>query len=255
MNILRRAATLNGKNPDEILPVGISLIDEEEHSANCCHLLSPEWLKTTIFMWITWAGFAFVYYGCIQVTTLVFSSTGENMTDLKETYTFDYGAIMASGFSEMAGTIVIIFTVERVGRIPTQVVAYLIGGFMTLALSMLASKNSPRPALIATAFLSRMAYSCATSMTWISTAEILTTDIRTTGHSITNAIARLGGASSPFLINYGSAYPTIGGILLAVSVITALAAGMLPETKGLALGNVVHHEEPHLEDVKTSEII
>jgi hypothetical protein len=48
----------------------------------------------------------------------------------------------------------------------------------------------------------------------------------------------MSGALSPFLVvtNTKSRYPTIGVVLLLVSLVTAACAGMLPETKGKVMG-------------------
>ena len=47
-------------------------------------------------------------------------------------------------------------------------------------------------------------------VSWVSTAEILTTEVRTTGHSAANAIARIGAIFSPFVIEGSSLFDPIG---------------------------------------------
>ncbi len=104
---------------------------------------------------------------------------------------------------------------------------------------------------------------CGTSVTWISTAEIFSTEIRSTGkecstlfpfclcytsfcqlifclegHSATNAIARIGGFASPYLVSGGLSFKQIGAIMLLSHLITAFCASRLPETKGKELGNL-----------------
>ena len=41
---------------------------------------------------------------------------------------FDYGAIFISSCAELVGTFLVVAIVDRVGRIPTQVFSYVIGG-------------------------------------------------------------------------------------------------------------------------------
>ena len=81
----------------------------------------------------------------------------------------------------------------------------------------------------------------------VSTAEILSTKVRSTGHSLANAIARLGAFFSPFLVYVGggsddsssmfsSLYLQKGFLMLAVHVVCVLCVSTLPETKGSHMG-------------------
>ena len=78
-----------------------------------------------------------------------------------------------------------------------------------------------------------MAASCTT---WVSTAEIFTTDIRSTGHSAANAVARIGGFLVPYVVSASAPLPFIGTFMLLVACGTAFCAWNLPETKGRDLG-------------------
>jgi len=73
-------------------------------------------------------------------------------------------------------------------------------------------------------------------VTWVSTAEVLSTDIRTTGHSSANAMARIGAFFSPFLVEGSTPLPRIGLIMLFVHLFTAACTSGLPETMGRAMG-------------------
>ena len=93
-------------------------------------------------------------------------------------------------------------------------------------------------------------------MTWIVTAELLPTQIRSTGHSAANAVARIGGAASPFLVSPSVPMETIGIVMGVVSVLASMIAWNLPETAGQALGTA--GKETLADDGKpleTSEII
>ena len=240
ISILRTAAIRNGKSPEHLFPVGTQVIDDEdEASSNCFDLLSPKWRKITLNLWGTWAGFAFVYYGTIIAITLVFDTSEKNNVDSDQIYSFDYGAIFTSASAELAGTTLIILLVDRVGRIPSQSTSYLLGGISVFCLCILASQDNPhRGQLILTAFLARMFFMSASCATWVSTAEILTTEIRTTGHSAANAVARFSGAFSPYVVSSTTPFQTIGTVILTISVSTCLFAWNLPETKGKSMGAV-----------------
>lgn len=80
-------------------------------------------------------------------------------------------------------------------------------------------------------------------MTWVSTAEILTTDVRSTGHSTANAMGRLGAFIAPYIIANESGSSggrdgmlKLGIIMLVVHSFTALCVSKLPETMGMAMG-------------------
>ena len=211
-------------------------------------------------MTVTWAGFAFTYYGTIIAVTLVFAS-GEEMEQVGK-YSFDYVAILMIACSEIAGTTLVLLMVDRVGRIPAQVCSYVGGGVFCFCLCLLATREavgegveqeSSRGVLIVVAFLARMFFMGGSCTTWVSTAEILSTEVRTTGHSSANAIARLSGAFSPYLVSSEKPFDLVGTVILLVSLATAWASWNLPETKGKTLGLhrqdlARHRAEPRGED-------
>lgn len=245
--IMRMAASCNGKSASELFPHGITIVDEEEEGdSTICDLLAPNWRRTTLLLWLTWAGQAFLYYGTIIAVTLVFATEQmHNDSENVNAYDFDYGAIFWAASSELVGTTLVISVVDRIGRIPSQTVAYTCGGISACILCLLASGKDPqRSHLITAAFCARMFMMSASCTTWVSTAEILTTEIRTTGHSAANAIARLAGAICPFIVSSENSFQTIGFVTLAVSLLTGYSSWSLPETMGRSMGGVteLHNE-------------
>jgi MFS family permease len=326
LDILRQAASTNGLDPPVVFPPGTCLLPEEDHLQRChddnnsdddeasrsvaggvhpwdkpsalasawrslMELLSPHWMRTTLFLWLSWAGLAVCYYGTIMVTTAVFTTvlyqSASNATDdspppshrwLDENfdpvtadngnatagYSFDYGAVTTSASAEIAGTTLVLLTIDRLGRVPSQALAYAAGGLSVFALCWVASSSSPshepssRTSLVLAAFFARLCFMGATCTTWVSTAELFPTRLRTTGHATCNAVARLGGAASPLLlINFLSAAAAPDGsssqpgdrpssssirgagiALLAVSLTTAWSTWHLPETAGRAMGRL-----------------
>jgi Sugar (and other) transporter len=193
-----------------------------------------------------WATFGYTYYSTVTVLTEIFASEdvsrrgGDNNAD---TYSFDFGAILMSALSEVAGTTLGFMFVDLLGRVPCQVIPHAAGGVLICLTCILASSDtevtaSMRRLLVFVAFLARMFFMCGSSVAWISTAEILSSQVRATGHSSANAINKLSGALSPFLVvtSTKSRYPTIGVVLLLVSLVTAACASLLPETKGKTMG-------------------
>ncbi len=140
----------------------------------------PKWRKITLLLWLVWFGFAFSYYGTIMVVTRIFGSE-ENGDNNGERISFDYGAIFVSSTAELFGTIIVITLVDRIGRIPTQIISYICGGVGLLLLCICASFGANKIILVGLAFGVRICEMAGSCVTWISTAEILTTDIRSTG--------------------------------------------------------------------------
>jgi MFS transporter, putative metabolite:H+ symporter len=243
VQILRRAAICNGKDPDTIFPNGITIVDNvEDGDITICDLLQPNWIKTTLLLWMTWAGQAFLYYGTIIAVTLVFAteSGGDANDDGNNNrgYEFDYPAIFAAASSELAGTTLVIFAVDRIGRVPSQALSYFFGGISAFVLCRLAASTDPqRSHLITAAFFARMFMMSGSCTTWVSTAEILTTEIRATGHSVANAVARIAGAISPYVVSSQNTFRTIGFVTLSLSMITCLSSSLLPETMGKSMGS------------------
>jgi putative MFS transporter len=158
-------------------------------------------------------------------------------------YEFDYSAIFISASAEIVGLILVLFTVDRWGRVVTQTSTYLLGGVSCLLLGFCAyNPDSSRTLLVILAFLSRMAMMGASCTTWVSTSEILSTDIRATGHGAANAMSRFGGFFCPYIITQGTSLRWIGSFIFIVSLVTALFSWHLPETAGKALGEA-HHDD------------
>eukprot|EP00934_Nitzschia_sp_Nitz4_P002900 Nitzschia sp. Nitz4//scaffold57_size113557//13151//14779//NITZ4_003982-RA/size113557-processed-gene-0.151-mRNA-1//-1//CDS//3329554819//2890//frame0 len=252
--ILREAATKNGKDPDILFPEGTQILEEHEEEANFCELFSPKWRWTTLKLWGAWCAFAFGYYGTIMIITEIFAKEGPTTDDdnTSETYNFDYGAIFVSSSAELVGTSFAISSVDSVGRIPLQVVSYFMAGTCVFSLCFFASRDAHRDVLIALGFAARIFEMAGSCVSWVSTAEILTTDVRTTGHSAANAIARIGSLFAPFLVQSDSSLARKGFIMLTIHLITVSCVSQLPETKGSHMGTT-REEEEDLDDLVLEE--
>jgi MFS family permease len=265
LDIIRKAAYVNGHSHGDVdfmfPPDGLMrLEDEDEEETNFCELFSPRWRWTTIKLWGAWGFFAFGYYGTIMVITEIFD-TGEQQqhssvsssefvedggktfavtADATPTYSFDYGAIFVSSSAELVGTTFAILSVDVVGRIPLQLISYVLAGVSVCALCLCADNNAHRKVLISLGFAARIFEMVGSCVSWVSTAEILTTEVRTTGHSAANAVARIGSLFAPFLIEGHSSLVKKGLVMLAIHAGTVLFVSQLPETKGSHMGRIAH---------------
>lgn len=243
--VLREAAVINGRaDPMMLFPEGTMLTTEEEHSS-IRDLFSPQWKWIMLRLWGASCGMAFLYYGAILAVTMIFSSDESKQTD--GTYNFDYTAIFASSSAELVGLTLVIFIVDTVGRIPSQAFCYVLGGSSVFFMCTFASMDLPRAILLVCSFSSRLFMMGATCLTWVSTSEILTTEIRTTGHSAANAVARIGGFVSPYIVSEQIPLLYIGVLMLGASLATAHFVSKLPETKGVGMGvaTVKAHQSEH----------
>eukprot|EP00551_Chaetoceros_affinis_P017055 CAMPEP_0203697658 /NCGR_PEP_ID=MMETSP0091-20130426/11769_1 /ASSEMBLY_ACC=CAM_ASM_001089 /TAXON_ID=426623 /ORGANISM="Chaetoceros affinis, Strain CCMP159" /LENGTH=471 /DNA_ID=CAMNT_0050569717 /DNA_START=28 /DNA_END=1440 /DNA_ORIENTATION=- len=237
LQILRDAGARNGVDIAKAFPDGIALADEEVESSNFGELLSPRWRKLTLTLWAVWAGFAFCYFSIIMTITRIFDEEDDNDAGMD----FDYVAIFISSFSEFIGTALAIQLVDRIGRIKALVGSFLIAGASMFVVCVF-NVSLDRVAIVSFAFISRASEMAAACITWITTAELLSTNMRSTGHAAANSVARCGAFFSPFLVNDGD-LGTIGIALIIASVAAALFASRLPETSGVELGKAIILEE------------
>jgi len=240
LEILKQAATVNGKDIDVLFPKGVVLKDEREESSNFGDLFKPKWRKLTVNLWGVFAGYAIGYYGTIIAVARVFERVEDDMDSSETTSNesgvdFDYSAIFISSCSEIIGTIIVLLFVDRVGRVPLQVYSYISSGICFFVLCFFATSDK-RGLLMCFAFMLRVFEMSGNCATWLSITEVLSTEIRSTGHSAANAVARLGAFSSPFLVEGSISLRKVGTIMLAIHVLTAYCASHIPETKDVSLG-------------------
>jgi sugar phosphate permease len=70
------------------------------------------------------------------------------------------------------------------------------------------------------------------------THSCISQEIRTTGHSSANAVARLGAFVSPYLVKPSTSFQVVGTIMLLISFVMAFYVLKLPESKGKELGAI-----------------
>jgi MFS family permease len=185
--------------------------------------------------------------GTVQIITLVFTGEpdSQSLGEGSSSYTFDYAAIFLSSTAELVGVTITMLLIDRTGRVATQSVLYVVGGLMVFGMCWLAgTSNNPtgsfagenRVPLIVLAFFARMCVMGGAQLTWIITAEILPTQIRTTGHAMASAVARVGGASMPWLASTDNSFQLMAIVMACIGVYTASMVCMLPETAGRSMG-------------------
>lgn len=231
--VLRRAAVTNSSDGNMSIPKKMKLkLEPEERQAHLLELLHPQWIGVTLRLWGAWFTFSFGYFGTLMVTTRIFSSGTSDSLDTM----FDFNAIFITSFAEFIGTTVAIVFIERIGRIRSQVLSFLIAGLFLFMFCLLAQWNAKRWVLLIFAFTSRIFEMTATCILWVATAEILSTDIRGAGHSSSNAFARVGAIFCPLLVQSTTSLIQVGITMCVFHGFTAFCVSKLPETSGRTMG-------------------
>mmetsp|Transcript_14047 Transcript_14047/g.39350 ORF Transcript_14047/g.39350 Transcript_14047/m.39350 type:complete len:555 (+) Transcript_14047:233-1897(+) len=237
IEIVRHAAKINGHQTEFLYPEGMQLEDEEEEDCDFLELFKPRWRWTTIKLWGTWAFVAFGYYGTLMGITEIFDSHVDSVVEGQNgKNSFDYGAIFISSSAELVGATLVLFFIDSLGRIPVQVASYAFAGISVYFLYVSAAHGAHRSSLIAFGFCARIFEMSGSCTAWIYTAEVLTTEVRTTGHSAANAVGRIGSLCGPFLVSGHISFAKKGLIMLAIHVGSIFFVSQLPETKGRRMG-------------------
>jgi putative MFS transporter len=178
---------------------------------------------------IVWGLFGFTYYGIILFVSRLYSTSG---ADDDGTCNFDYSNVFINTSAEFIGVFVCVYLIDPLGRSKTQLSLYVVGG-VTVALMGIKFSSS---AVIAVGFIARLCIMGASSATWVATPELMPTEMRATGHSFCNTVARIGGFLTPFFVdNYTNSIGAVGVVLGILNIIAGLSAYAVPETVGKIL--------------------
>ena len=143
---------------------------------------------------------------------------------------------------------------DTIGRVYSQVLSFAIGGIFVFTLGMLSSTGTANVAMLtALAFFARACMMAGSCSTWVTTAEIYSTEIRTSGHSVANALGRCGAFASPYLVRTSIPISSVGVIMLVINLVTAFSASRLPETKGVEIGHVTDDNQSNTTTNSTSQ--
>ncbi|TFJ82549.1 hypothetical protein NSK_006133 [Nannochloropsis salina CCMP1776] len=208
-------------------------------------LLVPGLRATTLWLWLIWFSFGLAYYGIIILCASLFTLEGGEDDAL-----FDYPALLYAAASEAVGVLLALALLERCGRKNTQASTYLLAALGAFLLALFSGFRLPaHPHLLTAAMICRIGAMAASSATWVATPESYPTAVRSTGHSVASAVARVGAILAPEIIRGGAINNWVpGGILTAVTVVAAMAAMMLPETGGKGLGAMNDSKEVEMEE-------
>jgi hypothetical protein len=183
--------------------------------------------------------FGFSTYGTVLLITSVFERQGDVDAPLNNSVPdFHYSAIAFSALSESFGVFVALLTVNSLGRIKSQVASYSLAGIAGIGLCIASSlKDWSGRVIVLTilAFFARAMELMSNCLTWMTTAEVLRTEIRATGHSAASFAARIGAFFTSYAVEGNTTMFQIGLFMLAAHALAIFCVSQLPETKNRSL--------------------
>ena len=220
--------------------------------------------RTTLPLWLLWFGAAWLYYGCVLLTTtmlqdnphcenkglnsteqalpntvLADSDNGSDMHNATscedgELDTADYISILWASAAELPGILITISIIEILGRKITMITGFLVA-MAGYCLLFICTNNT---ILTVFFFIIRASVSGLFQTMYAYTPEVYPTDIRGLGIGLSSSVARFGAILTPYVAQvlfYTSDYATIS-LYAGTCLLLAFVVLLLPiETKGKSL--------------------
>ncbi|XP_071997094.1 solute carrier family 22 member 2 isoform X2 [Engystomops pustulosus] len=190
---------------------------------------TPQIRKYTLILMYIWFSCAVIYQGLI----MHMGSTSSNIY-------FDF---FISALVEFPAALIIIITVDRIGRRYPWAVACIITGLTCLVTAFM-----PEGSLWfqkALGCVSRMGITLSYEMICLVNAELYPTFIRNLGVMVCSSMCDLGGTITPFIVyrlaNIWKSLPLI--VFAVIGIISGILVLLLPETKGCALPESIEEAE------------
>ncbi|CAN0257824.1 unnamed protein product [Ectocarpus sp. 6 AP-2014] len=213
--VLRKIANKNG-----IELTAITIVPEEKpkdrHGGVANLWRRPDLRARTIVSCIIWAAFGFLYYGVILLSSKILGESDE--------CSFDYSILLFASASELVANVLTRFYVDRLDRRLSMSINFTVSAVMTVLMPV----NSAMAWLLVTSFFARGASYVSACLAWIVTPELYPTQIRSTGHALSNALARCGAIGASYWVATPFSNEVIAIGLCVVGIIGAFTAQALP---------------------------
>ena len=177
-------------------------------------LLSRDFCRQTVMLWVVWFCVVFSYYGMFLWLPNVMMMKGFNMVK-----SFEYILIMT--FAQLPGYFTVAWLIERVGR-KWVLITYLLGTLLSAYLFGVA--ESANQLLLYGALLSFFNLGAWGAM-YAYTPEQYTTSIRATGAGMAASVGRIGGILGPLMV----------GLLVANAVSVNVIFGLFSLSLAIAI--------------------
>lgn len=235
-NIILRAATVNGVDLDPNFEVA----PEPNNDAGLEQLFTGgNWFRTVCLWGLNYTSH-FAYYGVVLFLPRILGASAS------DPYNFD--ALLLSCLGEVFGSLLACYFVQLLPR------KTLLGCSMcVLAVSspLVLINGAPIWMLVLSALVARGSAMTASSLTWIVTPEGYHTEVRATGHSWGNLLARVGALLTTYWgrLNMPENVKVFSYVLVAL-VGLVLAVALPKGVMSIALAGGPESPEDHREEVE-----
>ncbi|XP_052025676.1 solute carrier family 22 member 1 [Apodemus sylvaticus] len=231
VRIMEQIAQKNGKAPPADLKM-LCLEEDtsEKRSPSFADLFrTPNLRKHTLILMYLWFSCAVLYQGLIMHV----GATGANI----------YLDFFYSSLVEFPAAIIILVTIDRIGRIYPIAASNLVTG--AACLLMIFIPHELHWLNVTLGCLGRMGATIVLQMVCLVNAELYPTFVRNLAMMVCSALCDLGGIFTPFMVfRLMEVWQALPLILFGVLGLTAGAMTLLlPETKGVALPETIEEAE------------
>uniref|UniRef100_A0A8C5Q1U2 Solute carrier family 22 member 2 n=1 Tax=Leptobrachium leishanense TaxID=445787 RepID=A0A8C5Q1U2_9ANUR len=229
--ITKFMAKRNGKTvPEALENLTADEDSEEKRIPSFMDLVrTPQIRKHTFILMYIWFTCAVIYQGLI----MHLGSTGENI----------YLDFFISAMVELPAALIIIVTVDRIGRRYPWAVACFVTGITCLVTAFI--PNGLQWLKVTLGCVSRMGITMSYELICLVNAELYPTFIRNLGIMVCSSMCDLGGTITPFIVyRLADIWQELPLIVFAIlGAISGFLVLLLPETKGLTLPETIEEAE------------
>ncbi|NWU93821.1 S22A3 protein, partial [Upupa epops] len=190
---------------------------------------TPQMRRNTLILMYAWFASALIYQGLVMRLGIV----GGNL----------YVDFFISGAMELPAALLILVTIDRIGRRLPFAVSNIVAG---IACFITAFLPEDIPWLkTAVAMLGRLGITIAFEIVYLVNSELYPTMLRNFGVSLCSSLCDLGGIIAPFLLfRLAAVWLELPLIIFSIlAVVCGLLVLLLPETKGISLPETVEDVE------------
>ncbi|XP_030412554.1 solute carrier family 22 member 3 [Gopherus evgoodei] len=229
LNIMHTIAKHNGKYLSPHYSE-ITVADEEVSNPSFLDLVrTPQMRKYTLILMYAWFTSALIYQGLVMRLGII----GGNL----------YLDFFISGAVELPAALLILLTIDRIGRRLPFAISNIVAGVACLITAFLPEDILWLKTSVAT--LGRLGITMAFEIVYLVNSELYPTTLRNFGVSLCSSLCDLGGIIAPFLLfRLAAIWMELPLIIFSIlAVICGILVLFLPETKGISLPETVEDVE------------
>ncbi|XP_042683243.1 solute carrier family 22 member 3 isoform X2 [Centrocercus urophasianus] len=190
---------------------------------------TPQMRRNTLILMYAWFTSALIYQGLVMRLGIV----GGNL----------YLDFFISGAVELPAALLILITIDRIGRRLPFAIGNIVAGIACLITAFLPEDIPWFKTTVAT--LGRLGITIAFEIVYLVNSELYPTTLRNFGVSLCSSLCDLGGIIAPFLLfRLAAIWLELPLIIFSIlAVVCGILVLLLPETKGISLPETVEDVE------------